>query len=61
MDDKKHANGKDEHEWANEKPKVQVKISNEPIKSHSHSAAALSGFEDPAKPSPGKNLACQQC
>jgi len=43
VDYEKHANGKDEHEWADEKPKVQVKISNEPIKSPSHLAEALSG------------------
>jgi hypothetical protein len=54
---KKHADGKDEDEWADEEPKVQVKISNEPIKSPSHSARALSEFEDPAKSSPWKNLA----
>ena len=36
MDYKKHADGKDEHEWADEKPKIQVKISNQPIKSRSH-------------------------
>jgi hypothetical protein len=57
MDYEKHADGKDEHEGADEKPKVQVKIPDEPIEALSHSAEALSGFEDPAKPSPGENLA----
>jgi hypothetical protein len=61
MDQKKHTDGEDEHEWADEKPKVQVKISNEPIKSPSHSAEALSGFENSVKPSSGKNLARQRC
>jgi hypothetical protein len=41
---------------ADEKPKVQVKISNESGKIASHSARALSEFEDPAKSSPWKNL-----
>jgi hypothetical protein len=49
---KEHADGKDEHELASEEPKVQVKISNESVKSPSHSAKALSEFEDPAKSSP---------
>jgi hypothetical protein len=53
---KEHADGKDEHEWADEKPKVQVKISNESVKSPSHTARALSEFDDPAKSSPWKNL-----
>jgi hypothetical protein len=55
MHQKKHADGKDEHEWAAEQPKVQMKISNEPVKSPSHSAAALSEFENQS--SPWKNLA----
>jgi hypothetical protein len=38
-------------------PKVQVKISNEPVKSPAHSVQVLSEFEDPAKPPPGKILA----
>jgi len=54
---KKHADGKNEHEWTDEKPKVQVKISNESVKSPSHSARALSEFEDPSKSSSWKNLA----
>jgi len=54
---KKHADGKDEHEWTDEKAKVQVKISNDSVKSPSHSAKALSEFEDPANSSPCKNLA----
>ena len=36
MDKKKHADGEDQHEWADEKPQVQVKISNEPIESTAH-------------------------
>jgi hypothetical protein len=54
---KKHADGKNEHEWTDEKPKVQVKISIESVKSPSHSSGALSEFEDPAKSSPWENLA----
>jgi len=54
---KKHADRKEEHEWADEKPNVKVKIPNEPIKSPSHSGKALSEFEDSAKSSPWKNLA----
>jgi hypothetical protein len=57
----KHADGKDEHEWADEKPKVQVNISNKSVKSPSQSARALSEFEDPAMSSPWKNLAWQRC
>jgi hypothetical protein len=56
VDYKKHADGKDEHEWADEKPKVQVKISNESVKLPSHSATALSEFEDLAKSSLWKDL-----
>jgi hypothetical protein len=52
VDQEKHADGKDEHEWTAEQPKVQVKISNEPIKSPSHSAGLLSGFENLARPMP---------
>ena len=43
MYQKKHADGKDEHEWADEKPNVQVKISNEPVKSPSHSLNMIGG------------------
>jgi len=57
VDQKKNADGKYEHERAAEQSKVQMKISNEPVKSPSHSARALSEFEDPAKSSPWKNLA----
>jgi len=54
---KKHTDGKNEHEWTDEKPKVQVKISNESVKSPSHSPGALSEFEDLAKSPSWKNLA----
>ena len=57
MYQKKHADGKEEHKWADEKPEVQVKISNEPVKSPAHSAKALSEFEHAAKSSPWKTLA----
>jgi hypothetical protein len=57
VDQKKNANGKDEHEWADEKPKVKVKISNESVKSPSHSVRALSEFEESAKVSLWKDLA----
>jgi hypothetical protein len=56
VDQKKHADGKDEHEWAAEEPEVQVKISNEPVKSPSHSVGVLSEFENPASSSSRKNL-----
>jgi hypothetical protein len=58
---KKHTDGKNDHEWTDEKSKVQVKISNESVKSPSHSSGALSEFEDPAKLSIRKNLAGQRC
>ena len=57
VDQKKHADGKYEHERAAEQPKVQVKISNDSVESPSHSARAFSEFEDPAKSSTWKNLA----
>ena len=46
MDQKKHADGKDEHEWTAEQPKVQVQIANEPVKSPSHSAGDFTEFEN---------------
>jgi hypothetical protein len=57
VDQKKHADGKYEHERAAEEPKVQVKISDDSVESSSHSASVLSEIEDPAKSSPWKNLA----
>ena len=45
MDQKKHTDGEDEHEWADEKPKVQVKISDEPIESPSHIGLLLIVFD----------------
>jgi hypothetical protein len=57
---KKHADGKDEHEWADEKPKVQVQIANQSIKSTGHLAITLSESGDAAKSLPGENLACQR-
>jgi hypothetical protein len=54
---KKHADGKDEHEWADEQPDVQVKISDEPVKTPSHSTGDLSEFENLARSPPWKNLA----
>lgn len=56
MYQKKHAEGKNEHEWTDEKPKVEVQISNESVKSPSHSSRALSEFEDLAKSTSWKNL-----
>jgi hypothetical protein len=50
VDQKKHADGKNEHEWTAEKAKVQMKISNEPAESPSHLAGALSESEKQSLP-----------
>jgi hypothetical protein len=50
VDEKKHADGKDEHEWAAEQPQVQVQIAKEPVKSPSHPAGALSKSENQSSP-----------
>jgi hypothetical protein len=50
VNQKKYAHGKDEYEWTAEQPKVQMKIPDEPVKSRSHTAGALSEFENQSSP-----------
>jgi hypothetical protein len=56
---KKHADGKDQHEWADEKPKVQVKITKEWVNSTSHSASPTSKRRDHHPPDVGSNYPSQ--
>ena len=57
VNQKKNADGKDKHEWADEQPEIQVKVSDKPVKSSSHAARVFSEFEASKKSSPWKTPA----